>query len=929
MYNEHECIISVYYMILNYFGYYIMATSSESNIDQYFSVSENKITLNDEKVMKSENKEIIIGIDLGTTNSCVSVWKGGNFEIIPDINGNRTIPSIVSFTNKTRYVGQEAKNQMDLNPENTFYEIKRLIGRKYDDIVVINDAQFRTFNISNDNNNILVNTELKTNVINKEKYTPEEISAFILRELKYMAESYLRTDISKAVITVPAYFNDSQRQATKDAAIIAGLECVRIINEPTAAGLAYGFANASMNKDDDLNIIVYDLGGGTLDVSLLNISRGLCQVVASTGNTHLGGADFDVKLMGYCLNYFKKKNNIAKLNDVNVLAMQQLRKACENAKKLLSTTCKAIIAVKDFYDDKNLYVVITRDQFERLCGDLFILCIKSVEDVLKSAGFVVDDIDEILLVGGATRMPLIRNNLKLYFRGKEPNCSLNPDEVVSVGAAIQGYLLSHGTDPFSENVVLLDIIPLSLGVETIGGVMSTIVPRNSIIPITRKKKFTTDSDNETSVKIKIFEGERKMTKDNFFVGEFELKGLEPAPRGIAEIEVSFKIDINGIISVTAEDLKNDINKNSLIITGNKGRLSEEKIKELVEEAANMELNDRLEREKKQLFYEIEDLCSNIITNVNNDEFKLKDSDKQMISDDIDKIMKWLKEKGYETRNKKEYTKVLNRIKKKYGTLMLKMTQNLDGLANNNNTNDKNCTSVYGQEELEEDNEIYEMLKNEDFGLTNEMTDEVKKELIQLRDILIDLCHTVLEVITSKCIKINKDHVGEIKDYIDEILLWVYVQQKISKTEFIQKIEEVNNICNDTVGIYEKEQKEIFESNDKINNNIKRYELEQLCYALLCSIESNMFSLEDDLIDNISNKINSILEWLLEININEYNIPEESFQNEIDNINNMCNKLFNSMTNHEIKDTCVIIPESTNINANMGTTIEQLKQKSQK
>lgn len=502
------------------------------DIDNYF---------NSDQIINDD--DIIIGIDLGTTNSCVGIWRKNNLEIIPDMFGNRTIPSVVSFTSKFRYIGNEAKKQTELNPENTFYEVKRLIGRKYDDETVTNDKEFLSYNIIPDEqNNVMISTSFNKIL------SPEEISSYILLELKHMAETYLNQSITKTVVTVPAYFGDAQRQATKDACQIAGLECVRIINEPTAASLAYGFDKRS----GDINVIIYDLGGGTLDVSLLNISDGIFQVLGSCGNTHMGGADFDNVLMTYSIEQFKKKHKI-ELNNINPLSYQKLKQACENAKKRLSEIKKTTIVVPQFYDNKDLFIVITKEIFENICKELFMLCLKPVSDILKSCVIPKEDIDEIVLVGGCTRIPQIRENLKLFF-GKDPNISLNPDEVVAAGAAIQAYILNNNTDPFSENITLLDVIPLSLGLEVIGGVMNVIIPRNSTIPISKTRKYTNDSDNETYICVKIFEGERKMTRDNYLVGSFELTGITPAPRGINQFEITFSVDVNGIINVTALDL---------------------------------------------------------------------------------------------------------------------------------------------------------------------------------------------------------------------------------------------------------------------------------------------------------------------------------------------------------------------------------------
>jgi molecular chaperone DnaK (HSP70) len=923
-------------------GYFNDSDSSDSS-DSLDSGESGQDLDQDLKKGNYKNNEII-GIDLGTTNSCVSVWRNKNLEIIPDEYGNRTIPSIVSFTAKNRYIGVEAKNQLELNPENTYYEVKRIIGRKIDDDSVKNDLPFLSYSLctSDENDKDKDNIMLKCSARGrKQLLTPEEISANVLMKLKNMATSYLQREVDQAVITVPAYFNDAQRQATKDAATISGLDCVRIINEPTSAALAYGLEKLSINKDQDINVIVYDLGGGTLDVSLLNIADGVFEVLASTGNTHLGGADFDNRLVSFCMNEFKRRHKINKLENLSSVSLQRLRKSCENAKKLLSITGKATIAVKDFYDEKTLIINITREQFEKICKDLLILCLKPVDDILKSCDLSRDDIDDIILVGGCTRMPAIRNNLSLFFGGKEPNSTINPDEVVAAGAAIQGYILSNKNDPFSENVVLLDIIPLSLGVETIGDVMDVLISRNSVIPIKRKKKFTTDSDYETFVKIKIFEGERKMTRDNFFVGEFELRGIEPAPRGVAEIEITFSIDINGIINVTAEDLKDDKNKNSITITGNKGRLTKDEIKKLVDEAREHELKDRLEREKKQLYYEIEDLCSNIKINMTNDEFKLKDKDREIINLDISKINEWLKEKTYADREKKELLRILDRIKKRYGTLMLKVTNENDNVKDAGNIGNKgvDATTVYGDDDEENMDLVYEELENEEFGLDGDMDDELKQELKELREMLVSLCYSIFDILSDNLL-IEEDHKEELKDYIDDILLWVHVKEKITKLDYQEKIEQVNKVCNDIAQKYEN--KNIFDDNPIAKEiDTKRNELEQLCYAILSSIQSNLFSIHEKQIENLKNKIDETLDWLIEINIrdkeveydnNENNkndntiIKEKCYQNKIDEINDLCTDLYSNMVSiniEEIREDTQDTQDTSNIMGISGTTIDSL------
>lgn len=642
---------------------------------------------------------------------------------------------------------------------------------------------------------------------------------------------------------------------------------------------------------------------GTLDVTLLTISNGVFQVLGSAGNTHLGGVDFDNRLISYCINEFKKKNGYQNLDDISSISMQKLKQSCEEAKKRLSETSKTTIIVKEFYDNKNLLITMTREMFEKICQDLFIMCLKSVDDVLKSCEIDKILVDEIILVGGCTRIPLIVKNLETYF-GKKPNSSINPDEVVAAGAAIQGYILSHENDPFSENVVLLDIIPLSLGVETIGGVMNVLIPRNSVIPIKRKKKYTTDTDYETSVKVKVYEGERKMTKDNFLVGEFELTGIESAPRGVPQIEITFAVDVNGIITVTAIDLNNNDNKKIININSNKGRLSEDKIKELVDEAKKLEHKDKIEREKKQLHYEIEDLCSNIKSNINNGEFKLKDNDKEIIKEDIKNITSWLDEKTYNERNKKDYLKVLDRIKKKYGTLMMKISNDPDTVQAANNQTEG---TTVGNDDDEFGDEIFEAIENEELGLNN--TDlETKNEIKRLRELLISLCYSVFEIITSDTIKMDKDHVVELKDYLDDTLLWVHVKEKITIPEYKEKIDEVNKICNDFVEKY---------NNTEIFTSVitKKDELEQLCYTLLGSIMCNVLAAHDEDIQILKKNIENTLDWLTDIELqakkaeltNEiFNIKEEEYQNKINMLNELCNNIYNSMMNINIMDNEKII-----------------------
>jgi heat shock protein 1/8 len=880
--------------------------------------------------IEDNKKNIVVGIDLGTTNSCVGIWRNNNLEIIPDEYGNNTIPSFVAYTKVNRYVGIDAKNQKELNPKNVFYEFKRLIGRKIDDISVVNDMEFINYDlIPDEENNVNVTTDYGL------KITPEELSSIILKKLKDMAAKYLKTEVSKAVITVPAYFNDSQRQATKDAAKIAGLDCIRIINEPTSAALTYGLLNKSLSKKCDgesINVIVYDLGGGTLDISLLTITDGLFEVKASVGNTHLGGVDFDNKIISYCINYFKKVNKLDKLNNFSSLSYQKLKRACENAKKILSVSLKTNILINDFYEGNDLILVLTRERLNMICRDLLILALKPLEDILKSAELSKEDIHEIILVGGMTRMPQIIDNIKKFFNGKEPNCSMNPDEVVAAGAAIQAYILSHEDDPFSENVTLLDIIPLSLGVETIGGVMNTLIPRNTIIPITKKKIYTTDSDNESSVIIKVFEGERKMTKDNFMVGEFELEGIEPTPRGFARIEVKFNIDINGIITVTAEDVtdkdKQSIAKKSITITGNKGRLHPEQINKLIDESREFDLKDKILKKKKELYYEIDEIINNIKNNLKNNEYKLNEKDKESLSNEIIKHKNWLIEKKYNEREEKEFKEKVEDLSKKFGTLILKAnkSKDVDGLGLK-----VKATTVYGDEKDDQEliKEDYDtnLAEDDDLGITD-LDEEEKKEMKSLKNNLIELAHSVFDLLNENerlSKKISQEDRIYLIDYIDDTLLWSYTVTKPKQIDFINKINDINDECNK---LFEKYKENI---NEVDNNKID--ELEKLCYSLKSSIECGLYTFNKDHLELLNNNLDKYFEEIENFHFEEYKIDNndnnDNNKDELNKLNklkedfeNKCKEYLNNLNNICNSIETELVYKDIGINSNLAMDIEE-------
>lgn len=916
--------------------------SDSDEIDKYFDhisdissdEEEEMVVIGTETKTKDdeENEDIIIGIDLGTTNSCVGVWRNKNFEIITDTHGNRTIPSAVAFTNRSKYVGKPAQRQTDLNPENTYYEVKRLIGKKFSDSSVQKDIPFFTYELEPDeDDSILLKSSLSGR---KQHYTPEEISALILMELKFMAESYLKKQVTKAIITVPAYFNDSQRQATKDAARVAGLQCIRILNEPTAAALAYGLERMSRNLEDEINVIVVDIGGGTTDCSILNIDNGMFETKASTGNTHLGGADFDNALISFCKNFFKRKYGIKKLEGISLLSLQKLKKECESAKKMLSSTWKTTIAVKDFYDDKNLILTITREQFHTLIKDLLILCLKPVRDCVESAEMQLSDIDEIILVGGCTRMPIIRENLQLMFNGKSLNTNINPDEVVAVGAALQGYLINY-PDAFSENFVLLDIIPLSLGVEVIGGVMDILIPRNSVIPIDRKRKYTTDTDNETSINVNVYEGERTMTKDNFMVGSFKLEGIEEAPRGIPRIEITFEVDINGIINVTAEDLDNNQNKHTITISGNKGRLSKDKIEELVREAEDLELEDRVEREKKRLYYETDDLCAAIWHNIHDKKCKLKDKDVKMIEEDVNKIRDWLQDKHFMDRETKEYDKILKRIKKRYATLICRTNKEKDKFSAQKESQGEG-TAVYG-DDVDVDEEVLKKMQqeynlalnkveDEEFGLNEEMDDEERAEIKELRHKLHELCETVFDILGCNTLKIGEKDQEELTNYVDDVMLWMYVEEKITKQEYNKRIEEVNDACNKIVEEYE--ETHMFEKNEILKHmENPRDRVINLCLAIKTSVDNNFFSSNEDHIQKLYDEVDNILEWAFE----KDDATDEEYNSKYNSINDQCNKIYHNVPTINQRVLAEDIRQDDDVimldfNKNQGTSLDALRKK---
>jgi len=820
-------------------------------------------------------EEYCIGIDLGTTTSRVAVWRNNLLEIIPNNCGDTLIPSYVAFTNVNRYVGMDAKNQADLNPKNVFYEVKRYIGRLYSDPIIETAKDFVSYEIaSDDQGKIILKSEYQS-------LTPEEIQATILSKLKKMASDYLNQKITKAVVAIPAYFLDNQRQAIKDACTIAGIDCIKMINEPTAAGLSYGLLNRSVNENKKLKVIIYDFGGGTLDVTLLSINNGTFKVIASAGNSRLGGSDFDTKLMCFCIAKFKIINKLELTTLLNV-SIQKLRNSCEQEKKILSINTSTFVAVKNFYNSIDLCIKITRSDFENICCDLFILSLLPITDILKECNLSTNEIADVILVGGMTKIPKIRDQIKFMFN-KEPNCSINPEEAVVAGTAMQAYILFHDDDPFSNNVTIMDTTTLSIGIETIGGMMDVIIPRNTLIPTSESRVYTTDTDNIEFVTIKIFEGERQLTKDNYLVGEFELRGIKKTMRGIPEINVVFNINNNKIVTITATY---ENNTSSLIISENKLNLSKLKINKLIEEAKEFEIKDETEKEKKILHYKIDDMCSTILFNIQRPEIVISSDEKNTIKKDIEETANWLIEKKYFERSSEEFSNKFKEMTLKYGVLIGRNNDSskIDGV------NQTNGTSIYNDDECEEN--IIKTIEDTELCITD---NKDKEELKELKLNINTICSSIIEIIDSPSTKLSDDDKLELRNFIDDTLLWVCIHTKPTIEEYKIKLIDINNICDIVMNKY---------NNDIYTNNSKET-LEKLCLTLKTLIDDEKIIVKNK--DNFINIIEETLEWIY----SDEATLENKCHDKINMINSLCQEEY-IITSNAIESQQEISDDGTDI-----------------
>jgi molecular chaperone DnaK (HSP70) len=807
------------------------------------------------EIANNENMNILsnlcLGIDFGTTNSCLSVWYKNKSIIIPDIDGNDVIPTVIEINSDKKIIGKQAYLRKEIFESDTvlskktiflIYEIKKLLGKKFSELNKKN-LEMLAYDIEPDidDNILIIDNE------SSKSYYPEEIATHLFMSFKHKAEIFLSKKfnvpitLSNSVISVPAYFNKNQRQNIKNSAEYAGLNVLRLINEPTAAAICYGLGKGSYG-DVGLNIVVFDFGGGTLDVSLVNINDGVYEVLGSCGNNNLGGSDFDTKIMEYIINEFIEQNKIHYeefINCVTENSLQKLKFLCEQAKIALSDNSNTKIKINNFYKEIELSVTLSRDKFNEICQNLIRLIVKPISDVLELCELDKSNIDEIIMVGGMTRVPIVRYNIERFFN-KDVNCSINPDNVVSIGAAIQGYMLLNN-ESIKDKLLLIDRTSLSIGLETSGGIMDVLISRGSIIPIKKTKKYSTDTDYVDSIDIKIFEGERKFTKDNFLIGDFTLSGIEKQKKGIPSIQITFSIDSDGIIKIFAEDMDNPLNKKSIQVSGNKQNLSQSQIDEIIENAKQMDQMDKIDKIKKESYMSICDSSKKIIDNLSNDSIKIPDDIRNAIISNVKEIYDWISSNDYQSIEVDKYKEILHDYKINYSIYIIQQSSPIIELDASNL-----------EEEKDKGIEIYDDDTN---------TKKYEEQINYFRKI-IDEYDGI-----GKQIKIAK--------FMDN--------SKFNKTEFTQNLEELQKMF-DQLFNYASDTLCSFFINKNINDEIVDEYVNKL-YNFDIEFKEKFISFEEEfnIINKLINKLNEKENYF--INLLEKMQNNSNEQNNLDKQNN--------------------------------------------
>jgi len=840
---------------------------------------------------------LCLGIDFGTTNSCLSVWHNNKSIIIPDIDGSNTIASVIEINDKKKIIGKEAYMRKNIfektninNTENKsiflVYEIKKLLGKKYSELnkEVINMLAYNI--VSDDNDYVKIYNEADDSL-----FYPEEIATQLFMSFKHKSELYLskkfdiNININDAVISVPAYFNKNQREIIKKCAEMANLNVLRLINEPTAAALCYGLGK---NMSRNTNVLVYDFGGGTLDISLLNISEGVFEVLGSCGNSNLGGSDFDRVIMEYCIKKFidtklfvKEEENGNTLdnfmNNIKEENLQKLKFLAEQAKITLTDNLLAKIKINNFYNKEDLLIEITREKFNEICQDLINFSIKPLNDILDICNIEKSEIDEIIMVGGMTRIPIIRYNVERFFN-KDVNCSIDPDSVVSIGAAIHGYMINN-KDNLEDKLLLIDRTSLSIGIETSGGIMDILIPRGTIMPVKKYKKYTTDTDYIDSIIVKIYEGERKLTKNNFLIGNFVLSGIEKEKRGIPEIQITFEIDSDGIIKIKAEDLNNSLNKKVIQISSNKNNLSEEELNKIIDNARQMDEIDRIDKYKKESYLQLKDNCKRILENLASEELKLIETIKNEVKENVEEIESWLDSNNYEDIDISKYKELLTDFKTNYSMFIII----------NTNLTTKNLDSADSSKEIK-GIEIYdEELDNkkyiEHIKYVRNIIDELNDINKELKIYYYNEKNNINKNNNEKY-NIIKEQYDKINELANDLLVKFFIEKALSEEYVIENMDIIKTSYDNFKDDYN-EFSESFNIFKQINKKIK--EKEDKYIGLLDELNENINTEETNKKIQLTN---GILDLLIDYDSIIYKMNNGYEVVDIEKINSMLEKLNN-------------------------------------